>query len=125
MSRAADLGAVALGGLAGGAVRLAVDSTVPPGAFPWGTLAINTLGSLVLALLAAWLWPVAPRLVRLGVGPGLLGAFTTFSAVAVSAITLPLAAAVTYIVATLVLGFAAALGGLALGRALTPPADAA
>jgi CrcB protein len=115
---ATDLGAVAVGGLAGGALRLAVDTAVPATPLPWGTLGVNVLGAFALAVLAAWLWPVAPRAVRLALGPGLLGAFTTFSAVAVAVVTLPPLLAAGYLLATLALGLAASFAGLAVGRAL-------
>lgn len=50
--------------------------------FPWATLAVNLLGSLVMGLLAGWLARHGENTepVRLLVGVGLLGGFTTFSA---------------------------------------------
>ena len=54
--------------------------------FPWATLAVNVLGSLGMGLLAGWLMRHGPELpdngeqLRLMVGVGLLGGFTTFSA---------------------------------------------
>lgn len=51
-------------------------------AFPWATLAANVLGSLVMGMLFGWLarYGSASENVRLFVGVGLLGGFTTFSA---------------------------------------------
>ena len=52
-------------------------------AFPFATLAVNTLGSLLMGVLAGWLvrssGPNVDQL-RLLLGVGLLGGFTTFSA---------------------------------------------
>src|SRR5437764_9985730 len=44
------------------------------GVFPWGTFAVNVIGSFALGLLAA-----APSTARTVVGDGICGAFTTFS----------------------------------------------
>ena len=52
-------------------------------AFPFATLAVNTIGSLLMGLLAGWLVRSAPEnadQLRLLLGVGLLGGFTTFSA---------------------------------------------
>ena len=46
----------------------------------------------------------------------MLGSFTTFSAVAVAMIELPLALAAVYLVISVLLGLVAALLGLRLGR---------
>jgi len=54
--------------------------------FPWATLVVNVLGSLGMGLLAGWLARHGPNLadggeqLRLLLGVGLLGGFTTFSA---------------------------------------------
>ena len=50
--------------------------------FPWPTLAANVIGSLVMGLLAGWLARHGARRceqLRLLLGVGLLGGFTTFS----------------------------------------------
>jgi CrcB protein len=112
--------AVVLGGILGTGLRLAIDQLVAPeSAFPWATLLINVLGSLVLGFLVARVWPSAPGWLRAGLGTGLLGSFTTFSAVIVSLLTLTAAGmtglAVVYLVVSLLLGFAAALLGIRLG----------
>ncbi len=91
------------------------------------TLIINTVGALALGTLVARVWPVAPGWVRAGLGAGVLGSFTTFSALAVSIVSLshsgqaPLALA--YLGVTLVLGFGAAWLGLRLGRVRDEPLD--
>jgi CrcB protein len=119
--------AVVLGGILGTGLRLAISQLVAPGSpFPWATLLINVVGSLVLGFLVARVWPTAPGWLRAGLGTGVLGSFTTFSAVIVSLLTLTAAGmtplAVVYLVVSLLLGFAAALLGVRLGvRAPTDP----
>jgi CrcB protein len=123
--------AVVLGGLLGTGLRLTIDQLVVPGsAFPWATLLINVVGSLVLGFLVARVWPSAPAWLRAGLGAGLLGSFTTFSAVIVALLTLTAAGmavlAVVYLIASLVLGFAGALLGIRLGvpASVHPPIEA-
>jgi len=63
---------------------------------------------------------------RAGLGTGLLGSFTTFSAVIVALLTLTAAGmtvlAAIYLVVSLILGWAAALLGIRLGgRAVVRP----
>jgi CrcB protein len=117
---------VALGGALGAVARyltgLAALRLMGPG-FPWGTLAVNTLGAfamgLVVVALAHWgQTRLAPLLMT-----GFLGGFTTFSAFSLDALTLwergePLSAAV-YVAASVVLSLAAIFAGLTLARSLT------
>ena len=125
-----ELLAVLAGGAVGTGIRLAIDTTIPHGddAFPVSTLIINTVGSLLLGLLVARLWPRAAGWLRAALGVGLLGSFTTFSAVTVSLVALANASewmlAAAYLVATLALGWGAAALGLSLGTLRTPRAQA-
>jgi CrcB protein len=120
--------AVFIGGLLGSAARIALDAAIPhtDTAFPVSTLLINIVGSFALGTLVTGVWPVAPAWLRAALGPGVLGSFTTFSAVAVSLVTLAdggrLLTAAAYLAATLALGFAGAAAGLALGARITPAA---
>ncbi len=113
--------AVLAGGLIGTALRLGIDALLPHGddGFPISTLLINVVGSGALGMLVSRVWPVAPVWLRAGLGAGLLGAFTTFSAVVASLLTLTRAneagIAFVYLVVTLAAGFLAALAGLRLG----------
>lgn len=113
--------AVFVGGLAGTGMRLAVDVLLPHGGtgFPVGTLVVNVVGSFTLAVLVARVWQRTPEWLRVGLGPGLLGSFTTFSALAVSAVELTTAGsgatALAYLAASLVVGIAAAALGIRLG----------
>ena len=81
---------VALGGAIGAVMRYQtgrwMTGVIGPQAmslFPWATLAVNAVGSLLMGLLAGWLIKVSPESQdqwRLLVGTGILGGFTTFSA---------------------------------------------
>jgi CrcB protein len=123
-----DALAVLVGGLVGTALRLGVDALLPHGddGFPWSTLAVNTVGAFVLGVLVARVWRGAASWLRAGLGAGVLGSFTTFSAVAVSFVSLGHAGqwmlAAAWLVATLVLGLAAAWLGIRLGRPRGPVA---
>ena len=76
---------VCLGGAAGTGARYALSSWIlartGPG-FPWGTLAVNAIGSFLLGALVHigaatdWLSPTA----RFALAAGVLGGFTTYSA---------------------------------------------
>ncbi len=117
-----DLLAVVLGGVAGTGARFALDGVLlhEDDQFPLSTLIVNVIGAFALAYLVARVWPTAPSWLRAGLGVGLLGSFTTFSAVAVSLVSLSAAGqwipAIAYLVATLALGLSAAWVGLRLGR---------
>ena len=92
--------------------------------FPLGTLILNVVGAFVLALLIARFWSRASEWLKAGLGAGLLGSFTTFSALMVSLVAqsttgLWMMAAV-YLVLSLGLGLAAAALGLRVGRISTP-----
>lgn len=121
-----ELLAVLAGGLIGTALRITIDAAVPPGddGFPLSTLIINSAGAFVLGALVARFWPVASSWVKAGLGPGLLGSFTTFSAVAVSFVSLSASGsgmtALAYLGLTLVFGLCAAGLGLGLGGRITP-----
>jgi CrcB protein len=121
--------AVITGGLVGTGLRLGIDLLLPHGGtvFPVGTLLVNLVGALALGFLVGRVWPVAPDWLRAGLGAGLLGSFTTFSALAVSVVELTAVGAgglaIAYLAASLVGGIAVATAGLRLGtrgRTATP-----
>ncbi|WP_150953564.1 fluoride efflux transporter CrcB [Microbacterium testaceum] len=114
--------AVALAGGVGAALRYLLDVAVRQRTgerFPWGILVVNLTGALVLGILSplpadeAWRWIL---------GTGLLGGYTTFSAVAVTTALLAgegrTRTAVTYAVASFVGSVIAAALGLTIGSAL-------
>jgi fluoride exporter len=119
---------VCLGGAAGSAARYLVTvwslERYGP-AFPYGTLAVNVLGSLLLALLfqlsksAAWLGPTA----QVALGAGFLGGFTTYSTFNLELVRYvedgQSRLAALYGGATLIGSFAAGFVGLYLGRVLS------
>ena len=82
--------AASLGGALGAVARWALTEVAPTpaGAFPWTVLAINVLGSALLA--AVPLLPAARRTpwVAVFLGTGVLGGFTTMSAASVDTFTL-------------------------------------
>lgn len=112
--------AVIVGGLVGTALRLGLDALLPHAddEFPWSTLVINVVGAFALGALVARVWPWAPDWMRAGLGVGLLGSFTTFSAIAVSLVALADAGewvtAASYLVVTVIAGLLAAWAGIAL-----------
>lgn len=132
--------AVLVGGLVGSGLRLGIDALIPHGddQFPVSTLLINVVGAFTLGLLVGRVWPTASPWLKAGLGTGLMGSFTTFSALVVSLGTLTVGGqpllALGYLAATLALGFGAAalglrLGGWSPGRSAPdpiplPPADA-
>ena len=80
---------VAIGGAFGAALRYQAGRALTGWigaptviAFPFPTLIVNALGSLLMGLLAAWLFRGGAEVdqLRLLIGVGLLGGFTTFSA---------------------------------------------
>ena len=88
---------VAVGGLIGSAARLGIDLLLPHslGEVPWSTLLINALGSFTLGLLVTLVHPRVPGWVASGLGVGVLGSFTTFSAYAVAVVALARGGAAT------------------------------
>ena len=95
--------------------------------FPWGTLAVNVAGSLLMGLLAGWFAARAGvasvQDARLLLMTGVLGGFTTFSAFSLDAMLLwergAGLMAGAYVLASVVLSIAALGAGLGVGRALS------
>jgi fluoride exporter len=116
--------AVLAGGIVGTALRLGLDALLPHAStgFPLSTLIENVSGAFALGLLVAAVWPVAPAWVRLALGTGLLGSYTTFSALAISLVQLTAlrepGLAALYLVVSLIAGLAAAYLGIELGARL-------
>jgi CrcB protein len=105
---------VAAGGAAGAAARWALAAPAAPGAFPVRTLLANVAGAGLLGYLVGRV-PVRggrSEALRLFLGTGVLGGFTTFSAFAVE---LWHGAPAGYAVLSVAGGVAAAVVGLAAG----------
>ena len=112
---------VAVGGAVGSVARFGVSVAMTRWlglAFPWGTLTVNVLGGLAMGLLAARVGPESEN-VRLALGVGLLGGFTTFSAFSLETVRLmqhqPGLAAL-YVIASVTLSVGACWAGYSLGR---------
>jgi len=85
--------AVAAGGAVGAMLRWLMAGAVQRmagGSFPWGTFAVNAVGSLALGFLFVYLIERSTigELWRLAITVGLLGAFTTFSTYSLESIRL-------------------------------------
>ena len=118
---------IAVGGAAGAVARYLVDTTISqrwPSAFPWGTLAVNLSGSLVLGVLFALTVErgVLPASSRAPVMIGFIGAYTTFSTFMLESWRLvedgAVGLAVANIVGSCLLGLVAVFIGLAIGRGI-------
>ena len=120
-----NIALVAVGGAAGTGLRYWITTVAPHWAgVPVATFGINVAGAFLLGLLLELLaestldsgWS---RRLRLGIGTGGLGGFTTYSALATDTVTLAAAhpgRAVGYALATVILGAVASLAGIWLAR---------
>lgn len=124
--QAAVLIAIALGGALGAPARYEIAQLirVTPGTFPWATFWTNVSGAFVLGVFLTIVMERFPptRFVRPFFGIGFLGAYTTFSTLAVETATLvkdgDVALGVGYTLASVVVGLVFAYLGIVLGRAL-------
>jgi CrcB protein len=93
--------------------------------FPYGTLTVNVVGSLVMGLLTAYFAFRAgvPQHWRLFLTTGILGGFTTFSTFSLDVAALyergEVATAAFYVVVSVLVSLAALFAGLAVVRSLT------
>jgi fluoride exporter len=120
----ASVVAVAVGGAIGTAARALLEASIADG---WALLLVNALGSFALGLSTAAL-AGAPAWLRHGIGAGLLGGFTTFSAVALASVIaaaggsamllIPALPGIALALGMLAAGLLAAWAGLHTGRAL-------
>jgi CrcB protein len=119
--------AIGVGGFVGAAARYLVDGWVSDatrGGFPWGTLVVNASGSLAIGVLFAV--TVEHSLLPAGLrGPlmiGFIGSYTTFSTLALESWRLledgSWLAAGANLAGSVMIGLAAVIVGLAIGRAL-------
>lgn len=115
---------VGLGAAVGAPLRYLADTAVRSRfgtAFPWGTLAVNVAGSLVLGALVG-ATPVLPVDVRSAVGTGFCGALSTYSTFSHEVVALAerraTPTACGYLLVSVLLGVLAAAAGWALARAV-------
>ena len=92
--------------------------------FPWATLTVNVVGSLMMGFLADMImrrFGGSPEM-RTFLATGILGGFTTFSAFSLDIATLmgrnDTGLAVAYVVGSVAISLAALYAGLALSRTL-------
>jgi CrcB protein len=115
---------VLAGGIVGTSARYGLKIALPADDWPWGTWTVNVLGAFLLGLIVAALASRGPdtgrrRTLRLLLGTGVMGSFTTYSSLAVETERLlaggRIGLGIAYAGATLLLGLAASLAGLVLG----------
>lgn len=87
--------AIMIGGALGSAARFALSMWITEASqttFPWGTFAVNVIGSFVIGVFGGLTGPDGPLLVspevRVFVAIGILGGFTTFSSFSLQTIML-------------------------------------
>ena len=115
---------VALGGALGAVGRYLVGLSLKVASgFPWATMSVNILGSLLMGLVIGWLSRQngGSDALRLFVAVGILGGFTTFSAFSMDLFTLlerrDIAATGLYLGGSLLGGLAAFIIGFMALRA--------
>ncbi|AMV59764.1 CrcB protein [Pediococcus damnosus] len=114
----------------GGISRYGLDHLIPFGDyFPVATLVINVLGSFLLALVTT-AWSLNERIsarLTLGIGTGLIGAFTTFSSFSLEIFDLLVnhhyLLGIAYATLSLVSGVVGAGLGVFLGEKLKPTGE--
>lgn len=121
------LGLALIGGTVGTAAREALSLLFPPaGGFPYAIFAINIIGAFLLGLLLDGLARRGPdegrrRRVRIMIGTGFMGGFTTYSALAVDTANLlgdgAAGPGIVYAAATLLIGGLATWAGIATATA--------
>jgi len=112
---------VGFGGILGAILRYFIEKIMPtPSGFPFGTLTINLLGCLFLAwffTITANKWRINPNL-KLAIGTGITGSFTTFSTFSVETMNLfqngQILFAISYVLVSIIGGIALALLGAKL-----------
>lgn len=114
-----------IGGALRHGVNLASERLFGAG-FPYGTMIVNILGSLLMGLLAGYFMARSgiPQHVRLFLTTGVLGGFTTFSAFSLDAALLierhAYWSAAAYMLGSVILSLAALFAGLSIFRIGAP-----
>lgn len=122
------IAAVFVGGCLGVAAREALVGAFPAGGgIPWAVFTINIVGAFALGVLLEALSRHGPdtgrrRIIRMLLGTGFMGGFTTYSALATDTADLLTSgsggAALAYGVATVIVGALVTMAGIAVGARL-------
>ena len=114
--------AVALGGAIGSCLRYSVSLgySGTQSMYPLHTLSVNIIGSFAIGLLYAYISSYSvPTAMKMFLFVGLLGGFTTFSSFSLETVSMLrngyIGAAALYSLGSLILGIAAAFGGIFIG----------
>lgn len=110
---------IALGGAIGSVGRYVIQGVLTKGDFPWGTFAVNLIGSFLIAMLF-FLWSQGE-----GVGPivraflfiGVFGGFTTLSSFSLETVNLAIGGQWLWAMANIFLNGGVCVLGAFLGRA--------
>ena len=128
------LAAVAAGGALGASLRWFALSLIETNGFPWGVLAVNLLGALLLGILLAeeWTHPAARLWLHDLGGIGFCGGLTTFSTFSLDVVELARRGETTLAMAYTLASVLGAIVAITLGaagfrrvRALTIPLEEA
>lgn len=110
---------VAIGGALGASGRYLANVTLTRAfgaGFPWGTLAVNIVGSFIMGVLVIVLAKKGANAYAPLLLTGMLGGFTTFSAFSLDALTLfergQVATALGYVVGSVILSLGAVILGV-------------
>ncbi len=109
---------IAIGGAAGSVLRYGCSRLLNTPSFPYGTLAVNIIGSFLIGVLWAFFSKEADEEKRLLLITGFCGGFTTFSAFSLEGLQLLQQSKFTtfflYTFATIIFGIAATYTGFKL-----------
>lgn len=114
------------GGAIGAALRYGLSRALPMSAagWPWSTFAVNILGGFCMGILAIWVLrgDSSAEPLRLFLGVGVLGGFTTFSAFSLEIAQMvqcgQMGMAAAYAVASILLALGALFAGMATAKAI-------
>lgn len=119
-----DCALVALGGAVGVGLRALILLPDDPAWAIWGVPVVNVAGAFLLGLVTGWAVRLGSgrraRVVRLMVGTGAMGGFTTYSSFAVNAVH---GEALWITIATAAVGLLAAWAGLVISRPRLPETE--
>lgn len=108
---------VALGAAVGAPARYLTDRTIQSRSetvFPWGTLTVNVVASLILGIVTGAAAHLRPGVVAL-LGAGFCGALSTYSTFGYETLVLAREGARRFAVANVTISLVAGLGAAALG----------